>query len=307
MQACADTLDAMPRIPAMTTEAERLCYYRLALEYAADGAVVELGPWLGASTAYIAAGMRDAGLPHKVQVYDYFRSKPGHAAKVKAWYANHGGGGEIPFGDCLEQFKANLGPLMEYVEPHKGDINKIKWHGDRIAILIADAPKRVPAISAVLTALRHGLQPGSFMAWQDFAHFPSYEIPACLYRLRNHIDFVEAVVPGTTFVFRVRKPWDKPQVSPAALSLDLWKATDIERAWQYWLEVMPREKAALFQCGRAMFLCDTGHKVEAVSVLQRVVADDADAILPKWRYLQRQRLDFVGRYQPLFDSLVGLL
>jgi hypothetical protein len=40
------------------------------------------------------------------------------------------------------------------------------------------------------------------MAWQDFCHFPSYEIPACLYRLRDHLEFVEAVVPGTTLVFR---------------------------------------------------------------------------------------------------------
>ena len=57
------------------------------------------------------------------------------------------------------------------------------------------------------------------MAWQDFCHFPSYPIPACLYRLRQHIEFVEAVTPGSTLVFRVTSQWDADEVSPAALAL----------------------------------------------------------------------------------------
>ena len=63
-----------PPIPAMTTDAERECYYRLAKDAAGKGAVVELGAWMGASTAYIAAGIRDSGVPVKVHVYDKFQS-----------------------------------------------------------------------------------------------------------------------------------------------------------------------------------------------------------------------------------------
>ena len=165
-------------IPAMTTDAERECYYRLAKE--ATGLVVELGAWMGASTAYIAAGIRDSGVDRKALVFDKFQSKPGHIRKVKEFYSKRGIN-KAPIGPCLMTFQQNLGPLMEYVEPHQGQIEKLKWGKEPISVLITDAPKRVPAISSVLTKFRTALQPGSIMAWQDFCHFPSYEIPACLY------------------------------------------------------------------------------------------------------------------------------
>jgi hypothetical protein len=181
-------------IAAMTSEAERACYYRLARECAPKGEIVELGAWLGASTAFIAAGIRDSRIGRKAHVYDQFISKPGHIEKVRAFYDKRGID-RAPVGPSLEAFKDNLGPLLSYVEPHQGKIEGMRWDRGPISLLVTDAPKRVPAISAVLMALRDALQPGAIMAWQDFCHFPSYEIPACLYRLRDHLEFVEAVVP----------------------------------------------------------------------------------------------------------------
>jgi hypothetical protein len=132
---------------------------------------------------------------------------------VKAFYDKQGID-KVPVGPSLEAFKDNLGPLMEFVEPHQGKIEQMQWGKEPIALLVTDAPKRVPAISAVLTKLRTRLQPGAIMAWQDFCHFPSYEIPACLYRLRDHLEFVEGVVPGTTLVFRVKSQWNLAEVTP---------------------------------------------------------------------------------------------
>lgn len=282
----------------MTTDAERALYYRLAKE-APEGAIVEFGAWLGASTAYIAAGVRDSGSDRKVQVYDKFQSKPGHAQKVKAFYGAKGS--KIPIGPSLEQFRANLGQLLDYVDVHKGQIEDIRWTGGPIALLVTDAPKRVPQISPVLTALRDALQPGSIMAWQDFCHFPSYEIPACLYRLRDHIEFVEAVVPGTTLAFKIVSPWDATEVSLAALSLSRWTPEEVAEAWDYWAEFVPVEKAPLFQCGSAMFLCDIGHPDEALERLRPVSGDEA--VAKKWTYLRVNRPDFVVRYRPLFDLM----
>jgi hypothetical protein len=288
----------------MTTDAERALYYQLAREGAGQGAIVELGAWLGASTAYIAAGVRDSGVETKAHVYDRFLSKPGHVAKVEAFYAKHGGSGDMPLGSCFEQFKANLGPLLAFVEPHPGEIASIEWGDQPIAVLITDAPKRVREISAVLTRLRHALRPGSVMAWQDFCHFPSYEIPACLYRLRSSLRFEEAVVPGTTLAFRLTSNLGVAEVSIDALGLHRWSPQTVAEAWEYWLNgrVAP-EKASLFRCGAAMFLCDIGEPDRAVTLLREVFAADLEAILPKWQYLHRTRANLVTRYQPLFDFL----
>ena len=299
------TLERMPVIPAMTTDAERECYYRLVRDNAANGAIVELGAWLGASTAYIAAGIRDSGVDTRAQVYDKFQSKPGHAAKVAAFYEARGLD-KVPMGPCLEDFLRNLGPLIEYVEPHPGQIEDMRWSGEPIAVLITDAPKRVPAISAVLTKLGPSLHPGAVMAWQDFCHFPSYEIPACLYRLRDHLSFVEAIVPGTTLVFRVDSIIDRAKVTLDHLSLDNWTPNEVAQAWNYWLaDYVPEEKKALFRCGAAMFLCDLGYRSDAIAHLK--AAGTPSEVVKKWRYLRERRPDFVKRYAVLFEHLRGVL
>jgi hypothetical protein len=169
--------------------------------------------------------------------------------------------------------------------------------------LICDAPKRVKEIAPVLDTFRKALQPGSIMAWQDFGHFPSYAIPACLYRIRYHLEFVEAVVPGTTMVFRVKSQWKAEEVSPNALSLNAWSVAEIEEAWAYWFEFVPQEKRGLFACGAAMFLCDIGQSEEGVKLLYRIWADERPNIIKKWRYLRESRPDFLTRYAPLFEYL----
>lgn len=292
-------------IPAMTTDAERQAFYELATEAAGKGAIVELGAWMGASTAYIAAGIRDSGVERKALVFDKFQSKPGHIRKVKEFY-DRKGIKKAPLGPCLQTFKQNLGGLMKYVEPRPGQIEQTiaqPWADDSISLLVTDAPKRVPAISAVLTALKDAMQVGSVMAWQDFCHFPSYEIPACLYRLRDHLEFVEGIVPGTTMVFRVKSKWTAEEVSLDALSLDRWTKAETDKAWYHWAKYVPAEKFELFRCGQAMFLCDIGEREEAEWILRCIYDDDAGAIMPKWRYLKDARPDFVKRYAPLFDLL----
>lgn len=301
----SDGLTGRPVIPAMTTDAERERYYRLAKEAAPKGTVIELGAWMGASTAYIAAGIRDSGIERKALVFDQFVSKPGHIRKVKEFYDTRSID-KTPVGPSLETFKANLGGLLKFAEPRQGKIEqeiKQPWADDSVSLLITDAPKRVPQISPVLTALKDAMQVGSIMAWQDFCHFPSYEIPACLYRIRHHLEFVEAVVPGTTLVFRVKSKWSADEVSLETLALSRWTVEEIITAWAYWRRQVAEEKRPLFDCGAAMFMCDIGEAAEAVTWLSTVYTKHSEAIMKKWRYLKDARPDFLTRYKPLFDYL----
>jgi hypothetical protein len=298
MQARAlDAVTGVPPIPAMTSEAERLCYHRLALE--ADGAVIEFGTWLGASTAYIAAAMREKG--GKAHTYDKFETKKSHAKLVRQFRDKHGDGSDYP--DAYSHFLANVGALAQNLIVHRGRIEAARWDHEPIGLIVFDAPKRVPAISAVLTNFRDGIRPGTMLAWQDFCHFPSYEIPACLYRLREHLEFTEAVVPGSTMVFRVKSVWKPEEVTREALALPRWTPAEIGEAWAYWLKFVPVEKAPLFACGATMFLCDIGYPDEAAEGLRRV--RDNGAVRKKWDYLRSARPDFLARYRPLFDVMAA--
>lgn len=291
-----DRVTGLPAIPAMTSEAERLCYHRLAMK--ADGAVIEFGAWLGASTAYLAVAMRERG--KKLHTYDKFEAKKGHVKKVREFYAKHGRA-EIPLSDAYQHFIGNMGPLLDHCIVHNGRIEAEQWGDDPIGLIVFDAPKRVPAISAVLTNFRKGMREGTVMAWQDFCHFPSYEIPACLYRLRDHFEFVEAVVPGSTLVFRVKSVWQASEVTRSAL--EGWTPTEIADAYEYWLPMVAAEKRPSFMCGQAMFLADIGHMKRAVDALTEVFKLGDRIVARKWEYLRKARPDFVIRYRPLFDCI----
>lgn len=299
------TLTGLPPIPAMTSDAEREMYYRLAGEAAGNGAIVEFGAWLGASTAYIAAGIRDSGAQAKVEVYDKFDSKPGHVAKVRRFFARQGmRAEELPLGNAFPRFKRNLGPLMAFVDARQCQIEKVKWDAGPIALVVSDAPKRVPCMSAVLTNFRSGLVPGTVMAWQDFCHFPSYEIPACLYHLRDCLEFVETATPGTTIVFRIKQQWEPERVTREALALRHWTPAAVAEAWAYWLDAaVPAAMRALFRCGEALFLCDIGEAGLAHNALAAALALDDGRAVAKLDYIRQTRPDLTIRYRVLLDMV----
>lgn len=298
-----DLPECAANIPAMTSEAERLAYYELALENADKGEIVELGAWLGASTAYIAAGIRDSGVKAKVHVYDRFVWKPQHEAKQRAWF----GGKDfstIPVEGGLQGvFRDYMGPLGEFVEIHAGEIKKMAWTGGEIALLVTDAPKRVPEISKVLTELAPAMRAGTVMAWQDFSHFASYDIVACLSLLPDNLVFVRHVDPGTTAIFEVTKPWEPGDVAKEVFALHLWTPDEIEGCWDAWLPLIPEATRARFSCGAALFMCDNGAVERAAARLRKIAATDAEQILPKWVYFRKNRPDLVKRYAPLFAEL----
>jgi predicted O-methyltransferase YrrM len=293
-------------IPAMTTPAERGAYYSRALEMIETGAVVELGAWLGASTHAIASAVRDSDLSTKMHVYDRFAWKPEHSKKAREFYG-HGGIRDVDqITDCLDEFKRNLGDLLPYVTIHKGEIRDLRWGDEPIGFILFDAPKRVPEISVALTALHQGLKRGTVMAWQDFAHFPSYEIVACLSRLvqSDHLKFLEAVYPGTTVILKQRKPFLPRHVSPTALALAAWTPDEIEKTWNGWCDLLPEQMLPRFMCGAAMFLCDLGDHHRARTILRALKDNHADEIMPKWHYLREHRPKLMTqRYAPLAAEL----
>jgi len=278
-------------IPAMTTLDERLAYYRITKEQIKKGAVIELGAWLGASTAFIAAGIRDSGSDHKALVYDRFRWDPSHEKKGATSK------------DMRAQFDSYMGELLQYVEVHPGELSDLRWGNAPIGFVVFDAPKRVREISKVLTAIHQGVREGTILAWQDFAYFPSYDIAACMARIGDNLEFIETVSPGTTVILRVRKPWLAEQVTRDAFALEDWSALDIEKHWKTWAYRMPRDMYARFSCGAAMFLCDNGHVGKAKNHLTAIIERYPEEVISKWKGLSEERQDFVKRYAPLFDML----
>lgn len=287
----------IPTIPAMSSDAERRYYYWLARQFSGKGAVVEIGPWLGASTAYIAAGIRDSGVPARVKVFDRFLWRAGAGWESKV--VERRSSGE----SFCEEFKANLGPLLDFVDAHETDIKEICWDSGDVELLFLDAPKRTRDISKILTTFGPTMIPGhSIMVWQDFGHFPSYAILASLSRLGNMVEPIHVIEPGSAVGFRVKEQWPSDLVSEKALDLQCWTPEQIDSVWQQWMSILPEDKKTLFLCGAAMFLYDIGHVQLAQERLRELLSRRDEKVTKKWRHLAKTNL--VQRYPQLFEEFL---
>lgn len=280
------------KIPAMTTPAERMAYYELARQLAVLGEVVELGTWLGAATCYIAAGVRDSRVPGRVvQSYDRFEWRPAHEMKA---------GGPINQ-SMMAEVESNLGPLGAHVALRRGEILQAAWSGAPIGLLVADGPKRVREIAYTLATFGTHLPAGACMAWQDFAYFPAYDIPACLARLEatGKIEFAQAVFPGTTVVFRVLQPFARADVAERRFSLEHWRPEEILETWTRWRPRLAPALQSKWMTGCALFLVDRGATPQAVTVFREALEANREPVETKWRYMCEQRPAFAVKYRAL--------
>jgi hypothetical protein len=280
-------------IPAMTTPAERRAYYQLAKDQAPLGAVIELGTWLGAATIYIAAGVRDAGVAGPMHSYDRFR-----------WLSIHEYKAGHPLNcDMMTQVQRNLGPLVELVKLHKGEIKAAKWTCKPIGLLVADGPKRCDEVARTLAIFGPSLVVGSCTAWQDFAYFPAYDLPVCFELLERAgcLSFVRGVFPGTTGIFRVERAIRREDVR--RLELAQIDTAQILPTWQKWRDRLPDEMRPRFMCGAAMFLHDRGAQPQAVALFKSLLAEHREDIAAKWQYLKEKRPVMAAKYRDFVKAV----
>jgi hypothetical protein len=294
--------EGLPIVPAMTNPREWRYFYWLARQFRGEGAAIEIGPWLGASTVAFAAGIRDSESPAKrkrVQVFDHFRWRAGGwDAKRSTAYAE---------GDSfLGEFTANLGPLLNYVDVHQLPIRDFAWDRGPVELIILDAPKRVPDISRVLRAFAQHTLPGkTIMVWQDFSHYASYTVPACLSRLGLKIEPVHRVNRAPSIGFRVREQWSPSDVSEEALDLAKWTPEEIRDAWNFWQTFVYSSKSIMFAQGEALFLYDIGEPELARKRLHEILSsateEQGSLIVRAWN--QPGRVQLRDRYRPLYDEV----
>jgi len=160
---------ASAQVPTMLRPAERRLYLWLTSEWARGaGAVVDLGCFVGGSTAILAEGLRRAGLPGPVHAYDAFRIS--ETAKARHLYAR----GIAPFEgqDMLPLAREFLAPWADLVRLHPGRIEAQAWEDGPIEILALDASKTAGTMDRMAESFLPALIPGrSVIVQQDFLHW----------------------------------------------------------------------------------------------------------------------------------------
>jgi predicted O-methyltransferase YrrM len=142
------------------------CLFRWAAASARpDAHFVEVGCWLGRSTAFLAAALAAAGKPFRLDCVDTFRGSPGEEAHASVVAA---AGGSI-----REQFEANLSAagllgLINVVECDSAEAASRYAEGS-LDFVFLDAAHDHDSVRRDILAWRPRVRPGGVLAGDDYS------------------------------------------------------------------------------------------------------------------------------------------
>jgi hypothetical protein len=287
-------LPPLPQVPRMICPSDqRYLYWLTSQAYSGQGAVVELGSFLGASAIQLGAGMRDAGFETPLCCYDKFEWS-GSARWSERF------GIELPDkANYRSIFLRNVQPVYRHVRAIRTDIKRIKWKEGRVEILFLDAPKRLEDISPVLTRFAAFLVPHfSLIVCQDYAHGPSFELSACLSQLAGKLELIHIVQRSVAVSFVLREPLSPADTSEEALSFCGWSVAEARQRWAAILAPLPKFHRERLELGLALLLHNLGFTAEAIKLAQETPL--SPAMVGHWR---EWAPTLYSRYAPVFDAL----
>ncbi len=186
-------------VPSMLSDEELKFYHWIAQQTAASpGAIVDLGAFIGGSTAHLAEGARAAGATDK-QVFAFDRFAASEKVKEKQLYPK----GIAPFEgqDFLALSEQFLAPWAPRIVFRPGNIQTAKWRGGPISLMVLDASKTADITDHIARVFFPHLVPGqSVIVQQDELHWKEPWIAAQMQNLSQH--FVPLChIPGSAMAY----------------------------------------------------------------------------------------------------------
>jgi hypothetical protein len=253
------------RLHGMTSISERAYLYWYARHmFARQGAIVDLGCWLGSTTAALALGLErnvsEGPGPKRIDAYDRFiwhptMPPPGDTEVKRAFHDGE---------SFLDEFKSRTRRWTHLISAHPGDLAQAAWDGGSIEFLVIDAMKSWELTSAIIGQFYPALIPGrSLILHQDFAHWFTPWIHLTQYRLRDYFAMEYVVPRSTSVVFRLVQRIPEAMISEIRSSDGSFKSDEIRAAFDYSMSLVPSDKRPNVAAAKVMYFVHSGQMQEA--------------------------------------------
>ncbi len=280
-------------IPSMISPQERRYLYWIANKYFQQiGEIVEVGTWLGGSTACLASGLIDRNSHQQLYCYDNYVWTKSYESKSGGIRLQEG----ADFQPIFHQFISNR---FHNVRSFKSSLSELEWLGNPIEVLFLDAPKnKSDMISSVKSFFPHLIPGVSTVIFQDFFYSPAYDISATIFKLGSSLELLHVVENSSTAAFRFASnfciDYDDLDYSsiPVPVLVDKYSET---------ISVLPPASGDFLSISLAMLLSDLGNQDEAIDVL--LARDLCDSGYRRFKYLSSMSY-LRDRYQALFQATV---
>lgn len=186
----------------LSAEEKQYLTWLTATTFAGWGAIIDLGPWLGGSSAALAEGLKRQGVTARIHSLDLFKWEPSYMEAVVPAGLQEGD-------DFLPLFQREIGGYAQWIDAQAQDLMHYYWTGGAIEILFVDAAKTWELTNAILRAFGPYLIPGrSRVVLQDFRYHETHWLPLIFDSRPDLWQEVESVDDGSTVTFMPLKRLD---------------------------------------------------------------------------------------------------
>lgn len=275
----ANPIDPSKLVPTMLARRELNYLHFLASTLDDRGRVIELGCFLGGSTAAINAGLADdAKLNRPILVYDGFRAPPASAFEADPRLGDFGIEADASFRDQYErQHRAYLDQLVirEGLIPESCSDDQARTlyrEQAPIELLFVDVAKSWNVhVSVVRAFLRH-LIPGGVIVQQDIGDFRTPWIVVHMWQLREYLEPMDRVRETPTISFRCMAPLDEA-INLIDEQIDAHDSNAREAMWedieQYWTRVLGEDASGWLSSHRGVHALHCADSEKAIEHFER--------------------------------------
>ena len=209
--------------------------------------IVDLGCWLGSTTIFLAAGLRELNDNGKVHAFDRFIWEP-----WKHLYSSEQWCDYLPGESFLPETRRRMGDLKPWVNLVQADLTTYHWKGGPVRLLLVDAMKSWQLTTSIAREFYPSLVKGSLVLHQDYLSYKHPWILVLQYRLRDYMSYDTCVSHGCTATFKLVR--DIPSdVLLKATHFSQLTDEESELVWEWSLEVVGDLARAARACSRVMF------------------------------------------------------
>jgi hypothetical protein len=283
----------------MSAEERQYLYDFATEEYTGQGAIVDLGCWLGASTTAIARGLQDNNDPKlrntTIHAFDIFEWEPSMEFMVKGTPLQH----RFSSGDnFLEEYLNQIAPWKDQVQVYAGDLTQFQWDNGSIEFLFVDAMKGWDLATSIVRAFFPDLIPGkSIVFHQDFSYYGTYWIHLVMYRLRSYFQPIKDIPNSWGLAFRYEKPIPAAELQ-ATYDIKDFSLDEIDQAFEYSAQLVGEEKRSQIIGAKVKALFEAGEPQRAHLTLHQAIAShisDAELYLPLGLSFAAQMMSYSSR------------
>jgi len=257
---------------AMTTAKERAYFESYARStYSGAGSIVDLGCWLGATTASLARGLARNRNPQaatrRIQAYDQFLWEDW----MSDWVRGTDLEGRYKNGESfVDEFRRRTAAWSGRIDVHAGDLCRLGWDAGPIEFLLVDVMKSWELANVTVRRFFTALIPGrSYVLEQDFSHPWTSWLHLIHYRLRDCFRLIHVVPGSQSFVFKCVRavPIDR---WPDDCTASSFSAEEVDRAFEHSVDLaVDRQTRATIAAAKVMHYFHAGDLARARAEFER--------------------------------------